>query len=131
MVRKGVSAEEKSHRLLAIYHTTKRVFNLKEIEKAGAKQGIVINTIKDVNQALVDDQLVDNDKIGASNYFWSFPSKLAVARRNRVDLLKQDIIKEEGKVAVNKRKIEELQAQRVDTVQRKNKLQRLEEDTQR
>jgi hypothetical protein len=28
-----------------------------------------------MNQSLVDDALVDKDKIGGSNYFWSFPAK--------------------------------------------------------
>lgn len=27
-------------------------------------------SIADVNQALVDDSLVDKEKIGGSNYFW-------------------------------------------------------------
>ena len=29
----------------------------------------------DVNQALIDDGLVDKEKIGGSNFFWSFPGK--------------------------------------------------------
>lgn len=29
----------------------------------------------DVNQSLVDDGLVDKEKIGGSNYYWSFPAK--------------------------------------------------------
>jgi hypothetical protein len=28
-----------------------------------------------VNQSLIDDALVDKEKIGGSNYFWSFPAK--------------------------------------------------------
>ena len=32
-------------------------------------------SVLDINQALVDDGLVDKDKIGGSNYFWSFPAK--------------------------------------------------------
>lgn len=32
-------------------------------------------TVKDMNQSLVDDFLVFSDKIGAANFFWSFPSK--------------------------------------------------------
>ena len=35
-----------------------------------------MQTIKDVNQSLIDDFLVLSDKIGAGNFFWSFPSKL-------------------------------------------------------
>ena len=32
-------------------------------------------SVKDVLQSLVDDDLVDSDRIGTSNYFWAFPSK--------------------------------------------------------
>jgi Leucine zipper with capping helix domain/Mnd1 HTH domain len=32
-------------------------------------------SIVDINQALVDDGQVDKEKIGGSNYFWSFPAK--------------------------------------------------------
>lgn len=31
--------------------------------------------VADINQSLVDDGLVDKEKIGGSNYFWSFPAK--------------------------------------------------------
>ena len=33
------------------------------------------HSIADINQALVDDNLVEKEKIGGSNYFWSFPAK--------------------------------------------------------
>jgi len=36
---------------------------------------IVLPTIKDVNQSLVDDNLVEFDKIGAGAFFWALPSK--------------------------------------------------------
>ena len=32
-------------------------------------------SVKDVLQSLVDDGMVDSDRIGTSNYFWAFPSK--------------------------------------------------------
>lgn len=32
-------------------------------------------SVKDVLQSLVDDNLVDTDKIGTSIYFWAYPSK--------------------------------------------------------
>lgn len=38
--RKGVSLEEKRARILHIYHDSKDVFNLKEVEKIGAKAGV-------------------------------------------------------------------------------------------
>lgn len=31
--------------------------------------------VKEVVQSLVDDNLVDTDKIGTSVYFWAYPSK--------------------------------------------------------
>lgn len=34
-------------------------------------------SVKDVVQSLVDDSLIDTERIGTSNYFWSFPSKAA------------------------------------------------------
>ncbi|CAM9576432.1 unnamed protein product [Discosporangium mesarthrocarpum] len=131
MVRKGLSAEEKASKLLSIYQTTKKVFTLKDIEKAGAKQGIVLNTIKEVNQTLVDDGLVDMDKIGSSNFFWSFPSKMMVARRNLVNSLKEEIKEVEDNIVIQKRKAEELEADRVDTAERRVKLQRLQDASQR
>lgn len=31
--------------------------------------------VKDIVHSLIDDGLVDTDRVGISNYFWSFPSK--------------------------------------------------------
>ena len=73
--RKGLSLEDKRKVLLSIYHDQKEPFNLKEMEALGSKKGVVSQTIKDVNQSLVDDFLVFSDKIGSANFFWSFPSK--------------------------------------------------------
>ena len=49
MGKKGLSLEEKRQRILRIYYEKKEVFNLKEIEKLGAKRGVVFQAIKDVN----------------------------------------------------------------------------------
>lgn len=46
--RKGVSWEEKCNRIMNIFYVKKEVFNLKEIEKIGAKAGVVLGAIKDV-----------------------------------------------------------------------------------
>lgn len=48
---------------------------MKELEKTLPKaKGIVSQSVKEVLQSLVDDRLVQGEKIGTSNYFWSFPS---------------------------------------------------------
>ena len=50
-------------------------FQLKELEKMLSKEkGIVLQSVKDVIQGLVDDRIINCEKIGTSNYFWSFPS---------------------------------------------------------
>jgi Mnd1 HTH domain len=48
-------------------------------------------TTKDVNQELVNDGLVDTDKIGASNFFWSFPTQVLMKRTTNVQFLKEKI----------------------------------------
>ena len=63
--KRGLSLEDKRNVILSIYHEAKEPMNLKEIEVKGTKAGVVQQTIKDVNQSLVDDDLVHSDKIGA------------------------------------------------------------------
>lgn len=70
-----MSAEEKRKTMLSIYHKTKQVYTEKEISALAAKAGINANTVVDINNSLVDDGLVDKEKIGGSNFFWSFPGK--------------------------------------------------------
>lgn len=83
---RGLSAEEKRIKLLEIFHESKDFFQLKELEKLGPKlKGIVSQTVKDVLQSLVDDRLVYTDKIGSSNFFWSFPSERGNIIRNRLN----------------------------------------------
>lgn len=42
------------------------IFQLKELEKLGPKKGVISQSVKDVVQSLVDDDLVAKDKIGTS-----------------------------------------------------------------
>uniref|UniRef100_K3X901 Meiotic nuclear division protein 1 homolog n=1 Tax=Globisporangium ultimum (strain ATCC 200006 / CBS 805.95 / DAOM BR144) TaxID=431595 RepID=K3X901_GLOUD len=125
--KKGVSLEEKRERLLRIYHDAKDVFNLKEIEKLGAKAGVVLQTIKDVNQALVDDALVDSDKIGSGNYFWSFPSKVSQSRKRKLSELEQRKAATQEKLSKVQLAIETQKTMRTESDDRVQKLQRLAE----
>jgi Fe2+ or Zn2+ uptake regulation protein len=76
--KRGMSLEDKRMTILNIFHESKDVMQLKEVEKLGSKRGVVLQAIKDVLQSLVDDDLVRQEKIGSSNYFWSFESDTAV-----------------------------------------------------
>ncbi|OJT09324.1 Meiotic nuclear division protein 1 -like protein [Trametes pubescens] len=51
-------------------------------------KGIVSQTVKEVLQSLVDDGLVQMDKIGSSNFFWSFPSQRGAMMQNRLKTVK-------------------------------------------
>lgn len=42
------------------------LIQLKELEKLGPKKGVISQSVKDVVQSLVDDDLVLKDKIGTS-----------------------------------------------------------------
>lgn len=56
-------------------YETGNIYNNATIENASKPTGISAMIIKNIIQALVDDNLVDTDKIGASTYYWVFKSK--------------------------------------------------------
>lgn len=108
-----MSAEEKRAVILKIYHERKEAFNLKEIEALASKAGVVAQTVKDMNQSLVDDSLVQMDKIGAANFFWSFPSKVYQDQLVLKDKLQQQRSNIEANIGHTEQQIEEAQKARV------------------
>ena len=67
-----------------------------------------------MNQSLVDDGLVDKEKIGGSNYFWSFPAKKDRMNQlaheetlRRIESLKSAVNEAEARLADAKRGREE------------------------
>lgn len=83
-----MSFDEKRNRMMEIFFETKDVFQLKDLEKIAPKEkGITPMSVKEVLQSLVDDALVDSDRIGTSNYFWAFPSKALHIRNQKLETL--------------------------------------------
>ena len=80
-----MSLEEKREKLLQMFYEKKEPLNLKEVEKFGAKRGIVLQSVKDVNQSLVDDNLVETDRIGIGCFWWALPSKGFQVRKNLIE----------------------------------------------
>ncbi|XP_075475535.1 meiotic nuclear division protein 1 homolog isoform X3 [Primulina tabacum] len=80
--KRGLSLEEKREKMLQIFYDSQDFFLLKELEKLGPKKGVILQSVKDVIQSLVDDDLVFKDKIGTSVYFWSLPSCAGNQLRN-------------------------------------------------
>lgn len=90
--RKGLSLDEKREKVLEVFHETSDVFVFKDVEKLAAKKGVVLQTIKEVLQSLVDDDLVHQEKIGSSNYFWSFPSEATVKLENDATRMENELL---------------------------------------
>lgn len=82
--KKGLSFDEKRERLLKIFYDKREPMNLKELEKFGPRKGVVPQAVKEVNQSLVDDNLVETDKIGCGAFFWALPSQGLQTRKNAI-----------------------------------------------
>eukprot|EP00252_Welwitschia_mirabilis_P018129 TRINITY_DN4034_c0_g1_i1.p1 TRINITY_DN4034_c0_g1~~TRINITY_DN4034_c0_g1_i1.p1 ORF type:complete len:208 (+),score=57.31 TRINITY_DN4034_c0_g1_i1:75-698(+) len=110
--KRGLSLNEKREQMLQIFYESQDFFLLKELEKLGPRRGVISQTVKDVVQSLVDDDLVCRDKIGSSVYFWSLPScasnqlrqshskleaDLISARKRRADLVEQKELSKRGR----------------------------------
>ncbi|XP_065850135.1 meiotic nuclear division protein 1 homolog [Euphorbia lathyris] len=89
--KRGLSLDEKREKMLQIFYDSQDFFLLKELEKSGPKKGVISQSVKDVIQSLVDDDLVFKDKIGTSVYFWSLPSCAGNQLRNIYNKLETDL----------------------------------------
>ena len=95
------------------------MFKLRELERLGKKAGIVEQTVKDVLQSLVDDNMVNQDKVGSLNVFYSFPSAMMVRLKNEIkDLNQEEKVKTENIEGMEKQ-IENLEKTRVQNDKRR------------
>jgi hypothetical protein len=88
---------------------------LKDMEKAAAKKGVVFQAVKDVVQSLVDDSLVHMDKIGTSNWFWSFPGAADSALRARLEGLDAEKAKVDAECEAMDARLAAAEAERPQT----------------
>jgi hypothetical protein len=124
---KGLKLEEKRSRMLDIFKQDTSFFHLKDIEKLGVKKGIIYQAIKDVLDSLVNDYLVETDKIGSSNFYWSLPSKVLQTKKTAVEMNKKKIEEMKEEVMNLKEKIKEAKACRMETKERKIKMEELDQ----
>ncbi|KAI3618951.1 meiotic nuclear division protein 1-like protein [Moniliophthora roreri] len=128
MAPRGLSAEEKRVKLLEFFHETKDFYQLKELEKLAPKhKGIVSQSVKEVLQSLVDDGLVQTDKIGSSNFFWSFPSQRGTLIQNRLNAAKELRTTNEAQLREIMDAIEAEKSSRQDSESRTESLNKLTE----
>ncbi|KAL4500366.1 hypothetical protein ABPG72_003317 [Tetrahymena utriculariae] len=73
---KGLSAQEKQKAILEIFFETRDIFNKDEIEKEAKKKRINNpQDVQDILKVLVQDNLINKDKVGIGSFFWSFPNE--------------------------------------------------------
>ncbi|XP_071848814.1 meiotic nuclear division protein 1 homolog [Apostichopus japonicus] len=126
--RRGLSLEEKRKRMLDMFYEKKQVYQLKEVEKIASKEkGITSMAVKDVLQSLVDDNLVDSDRIGTSNYYWAFPSKASQARKRTLADLTNKLQESQKKQKMMKTAVEKASVGRESSKKRTELLEELSE----
>lgn len=112
--------------MLQLFCEKKDVFQLKELEKIAPKEkGVIAQSVKDVVQSLVDDGLVDSEKIGTSVYFWSFPSKAISVRKQKVDQLAARVEEAKRKLKSVEEQVEKAQVGREGSDERTKLLEDL------
>merc|ERR1712168_1061788 len=75
---KGVSNDEKLARARAWLIKSKSFHNKNDLEKIMCKQiGISPMICADIIQQLLDENLIQQERVGASNFYWCFESKVA------------------------------------------------------
>ncbi|XP_018402646.1 PREDICTED: meiotic nuclear division protein 1 homolog [Cyphomyrmex costatus] len=126
--KKGVSLDEKRTRMLQIFYEKKEFFTLKELEKIAPKEkNIVVQAVKDVLQALVDDGLVRSEKIGTSIYFWRFPGENITTTERRIANTSKKLVEVEFKLEKLKEEIEKEKKLKNDTEEKRKLLEEVEQ----
>ncbi|KAL3858205.1 hypothetical protein ACJMK2_012807 [Sinanodonta woodiana] len=96
--KKGLSVDEKRKRMMEFFYEQKDFFQLKELERMCQKEkGITSMSVKEILTSLVDDGMVDTEKIGTSVYFWAFPSKASQNRKRKLADLTEKLNELESK----------------------------------
>lgn len=99
MGKKGVSADEKRARLLTMFHTSRAVYTKKEVERDGAKLGILSQAVEGVLKDLCGDDLVKEAKVGISTYYWAFPGELGTSKTRALNLANERLARARDDVA--------------------------------
>lgn len=91
---------------------------------------MISNTVKDVVQTLLDDNLVETDKIGAGNFLWSLPSKGRQNLITRLENLKSILMEQKTQKKALAQFIENQVKDKPDSSERTQKLQELKKLTE-
>eukprot|EP00091_Calanus_sinicus_P019189 TRINITY_DN4708_c0_g1_i1.p1 TRINITY_DN4708_c0_g1~~TRINITY_DN4708_c0_g1_i1.p1 ORF type:complete len:169 (-),score=79.02 TRINITY_DN4708_c0_g1_i1:153-659(-) len=91
-------------------------------------KGITSMSVKDVVTSLVDDGLVDTEKIGTSVYFWAFPSKASQARKRKLEMAEEKSVKMAKRLEELEKEVAAAEKGREETAERQELMERLKEE---
>ncbi|EGR29606.1 hypothetical protein IMG5_152360 [Ichthyophthirius multifiliis] len=87
--KQNLTFEQKREKMLNIFHQKEQANKKNSIHIKITKKNIVLQAVKDVLVSLMSDGLVDSDKIGSSNFYWSLPSQTYVVLQQRLKEIEQ------------------------------------------
>lgn len=113
---KSVSPAAKRALILEYFHTTASAFSIKELEATLPSVASIHSIqVKEYIQALADDGLVRVEKIGSSNWYWSFPSEARKFREKALGELEAEEKKLKTAIESLLRELEEETAKREES----------------
>ncbi|VDO32568.1 unnamed protein product [Haemonchus placei] len=117
--KKGLSLEEKRAKMLELFYESQEFFQMKELEKIAPKQkGVIAQSVKEVTQSLVDDGLVECEKIGTFVCYWAFPSKALQSRKRKLKDLEESVRDLEAKIKDGTAQLKEQRKGKEDSKER-------------
>lgn len=84
-----------------------------------------MQSVKEVLEMLVADGEIQMEKIGTSNYFWSFPSTLKITRQNKLEKFTNELEEVEQELLKVEERITKESELRVESAERDEKLKEL------
>ncbi|XP_075265612.1 uncharacterized protein LOC142358024 [Convolutriloba macropyga] len=112
--KRGLSLEDKKEKVMEIFYESSDVFLLKEIEKLAVKKGVTFQSVKDVVQELVDMDVLHQEKIGTSNFFWAFPSEASVKLEKEHRAAKSQLDSSEKALELLSNELDKVRAERAN-----------------
>jgi len=131
MGKRGMSAEEKKVKMKGLLQDSKQPFTLKQLEKMGSKEGVTHMAIKGVLEELCADGVVNVDKIGSTNWFWSFPSQETASLQGKLTQVQAEVKAMDAEIAKLEAERDTLLKDRSPSEERKAKLAELKAEREK
>ena len=130
--RKGLSLDDKRQKIMEIFREKQEFYQLKEIELISKKEkGLNPMQVKELVQSLVDDDMIDTDKIGISTYYWAFNSKQSAQKKLKVEKIIKDIKESEDQERLLKSQLESRKIGREESEEKIKLLKEIEHSSQK